>query len=427
MDVRKGAQLSTGKNGLIGLFGTNVTNSGTLATNGGQVLLAAGEQVRLVQPNDPRGVVGLQAFVSALPSYYAEGGGVLNEQMFQHLAQRTALVGMVVKNDGMITAEAGNITVVGSTVLQDGLMRAVTTLDAPGSIIIAGEDSFLTSSGGGIKRRRGTVVLGENSITQVVIDRSGTLGTGGSAGGSSIVRITGKTLELKGKAAVGEDELKGAYLQSQAGKIDVDLRDIDFNFNNGPSEGFGTEPQGPIAGTRFLMNAGATLDVSGVFDVEVPMERNSVLVEVRANELRDSPLQRNGILNGKKIWVDRRISGKRADGTTWYGSELVDANEYIANVPTSMAERAVNGGEITIHASEVVVKSGAQINIGGGSTRYLDGYVKTTQLLAANGKLYDIGSADPDVEYVALDGGFTRSTNAHGGAIRLGQVRWGAV
>jgi filamentous hemagglutinin family protein len=411
VDVRKGAQITTGTNGLIGLFGTNVTNSGTLATKGGQVLIAAGEQVRLV-PQAAGSLIGLRAYVSALPSYY--NTAIFDPAYFEHLAVRTAQVGMVVTNDGMITAEAGNITVVGSTVMQNGILRAVTTLDSPGSIMIAAEDSFLTSSFGGIKRRGGTVVFGDNSITQVVVDRSGIVGTGGSAGNSSILRISGKTVELQGKAEADEDDLQGAYVQAQGGKIDIDLRDVDSNFNAGISEGFDASPQEPHAGTRFLMNAGATLDVSGVFDVEVPMDRNSVLVEVRANELRDSPLQRNGILKGKKIWVDRRVSGKREDGSTWYGTELVDANDYIANIPTSMAERAVKGGSITIHAKETIVKSGSKINIGGGSTRYLDGYIRTTKLVGADGRLYDVGSADPDLEYIAIGGGFTR-TNAHQG------------
>lgn len=415
VEVRKGAQITSGKHGLIGLFGTNVTNSGTLATDGGQVLLAAGEQVRLVPHSADSQMIGMRAYVSALPSYYTPG--IDDPDLFQNLATRTAQVGMVVKNDGMIIADAGNITVVGSIVMQNGIMRAVTTLDSPGSIMIAGEDSALWSMYGAIKRRGGTVVLGEDSITQVVIDDSGVVGTGGSAGNSSTIRLSGMTVELKGNAtaATGENDLQGAYVQAQAGKIDIDLRSVEYVFAN-LLEGFGIMPQAPFAGTRFLMNAGASLDVSGVFDVVIPMERNSVLVEVRANELRDSPLQRAGILKGAKIWVDRRVSGKRADGSIWYGSELVDANEYINNVPTSMAERAVNGGEITIHSNEVIIKPNAAINIGGGSTRYLDGYVTTTKLLAANGRVYDVGTADPDLVYVAFGGGFTRS-----------HARWGVT
>src|SRR5262249_19855563 len=159
------------------------------------------------------------------------------------------------------------------------------------------------------------------------------------------------------------------------------------------NEGFGSQPQSPMAGTRLLVGAGAMLDVSGVRDVEVPMERNSVEVELRANELRDAPLQRGGFLQGKKIWVDRRVTGKRPDGSTWRGTAVADANEYIGNVPTSIAERAVKGGRVTIHAAEAIVMLGATIDISGGSTRYLDGSVRTTVLRGVDGRLYDVGTA----------------------------------
>ncbi|WP_324615104.1 filamentous haemagglutinin family protein [Hyphomicrobium album] len=413
VEVLAGAQITSGKHGLIGLFGTNVTNSGTLATDAGQVLLAAGEQVWLVPQNADSGMIGMRAYVSALPNYFTPG--IDDPLLFEKLAARTAQVGMVARNDGLITADAGNITVVGSTVRQNGILRAVTTLDSPGSIMIAGEDSVLWSTYGAIKRRGGTVVFGEDSITQIVIDPSGAVGTGGSAGNSSALRISGAIVELNGKAGAGGNDLQGAYLQAQGGKIDIDLRGVEYSFA-GLNEGFGATPAGPAVGTRFLMHAGSVLDVSGVVDVEVPMERNSVAVEVRANELRDSPLQRGGILVGETVYVDRRVSGTREDGTVWYGSEVIDANEYIANAPTSMAERAVKGGSVTIHANEVVVMSDAEINIAGGSLRYLDGYIKTTQLLGADGRLYDIGSARADMRYVAIGGGFVRD-----------HARWGVT
>ena len=155
-----------------------------------------------------------------------------------------------------------------------------------------------------------------------------------------------------------------------------------------------------------MMEAGAVLDVAGVFGAEVAMESNSVQVEARANELRDAPLQRNGILAGKKVWVDRRVTGKREDGTVWFGSEVLDANEYVTNVPTSMGERAVKGGKVTMYAGEVVVMPDAEINIAGGSIRYLDGYVKTTKLVGADGRRYDVGRAPVDMPYISVDGGF---------------------
>ena len=100
------------------------------------------------------------------------------------------------------------------------------------------------------------------------------------------------------------------------------------------------------------------------------------------------------------------MTGKREDGTVWIGTKSVDASEYIANVPTSMGERAVKGGKVTMYAGQIVVMPDAEINIAGGSIRYLDGYVKTTKLVGADGRRYDIGRAPVDMPYVSVDGGF---------------------
>ncbi|MDC7787031.1 filamentous hemagglutinin N-terminal domain-containing protein [Rhodoplanes sp. TEM] len=400
--VEAGAEIASGQHGLIGLFGTNVTNRGTITTDGGQVLMAAGERIFLLPHDADTGMIGLRAYVSAATGYYT--GYVDDAAYYAALAARTAEVGMVVRNDGLITADGGNVTLVGSTVAQNGIVRAVTTLESPGSIFLAGEDSVLWNYYGTIKRRAGTVVFGEDSITQVVVDRSGELGTGGSDGNSSTVRIVGQTVELKGKTSAAQHELQGAYVQAEAGTIDIDLRGIELVYAN-LNEGFPVSPNEPMTGTRLLMQSGSVLDVAGAKDVVVPMERNSVAVEVRANEVRDAPLQRDGILIGETVHVDRRVSGKRADGSVWYGSEVVDANDYIANAPSSMAERAVAGGSVTVHAAEVVVASGATIDISGGSIRYLDGVVRTTQLTGIDGKRYDIGNAPADMIYVAVGDG----------------------
>ena len=39
------------------------------------------------------------------------------------------------------------------------------------------------------------------------------------------------TVELKGKASAGANDLTGAYVQSQAGKIDIDLRGTEYSFS----------------------------------------------------------------------------------------------------------------------------------------------------------------------------------------------------
>jgi len=309
------------------------------------------------------------------------------------LYARADLIGMNAVNDGIVVAPEGNISIVGRKIFQNGLLQAVTTLNAAGNISLIAHDGYRFSPfGGNSDARAGELILGPDSITTVQIDRDPRTGTGGTGGNSSFVRLWGNRILLD----------KNALVQSEAGQISIGAFS---KLESGSSSlELPTVPSG--AGSRFMMEAGAVLDVAGVLGAEVSMESNSVQVEARANELRDAPLQRNGILAGKKVWVDRRVTGKREDGTVWFGTEVLDANEYIANVPTSMGERAVKGGKVTMYAGEVVVMPDAEINIAGGSIRYLDGYVKTTRLLGADGRRYDIGRAPADMLYVNIDSGF---------------------
>ncbi|MTD92716.1 filamentous hemagglutinin N-terminal domain-containing protein [Hyphomicrobium sp. xq] len=405
--VEAGAQLKSGKQGLVALFGSNVTNRGSIETPSGQVLLAAGENVYLAnsQTSGIGALIGLEAYVSARPESIQ---GVLGGLPAQYA--RTALLGMNAVNDGLIIADEGSIRMVGHKVVQNGALQALTTLNAAGGISLMAHDTYRFSPfGGNSAARAGELILGENSVTSVLIDRNEQTGTGGTAGNASLVRLWGQSILLA----------KNALVKSEGGQIDIGAFDT---LESGSP--FLELPTAPSAGARFMMAAGALIDVSGVLDAAVPVARNFVEVEVRANELRDSPLQRDGILKGKKIWVDRRVSGTREDGTTWYGTEVVDANAYIANVPTSMAERSVKGGTVTIHAGEVVMMPDAEISIAGGSLRYLDGVVRTTTLLGADGRLYDIGSAPADMTYVALGGGFTRNHARWGVTQTWGNPLW---
>ena len=110
------------------------------------------------------------------------------------------------------------------------------------------------------------------------------------------LRINGRR-RAEGKAAAGESELTGAYVQSQAGKIEIDLRDIKYPFD-GPERRVRCAPQAPLAGTRFRMAGGAVLDVSGMFDVECRSRQLGRRRSTRQRAAR-SPLQRGGFLEAR--------------------------------------------------------------------------------------------------------------------------------
>src|SRR5262249_12053938 len=93
------------------------------------------------------------------------------------------------------------------------------------------------------------------------------------------------------------------------------------------------------AQSQIRMEPGASIDLSGS-STTVPMSRNFVAVELRANELRDDPAQRDGALRGKTVIVDRRVIA--ADGSV--GTAIADVSGAIKAIPKSVAERMAAGG-----------------------------------------------------------------------------------
>ncbi|WP_163540250.1 hypothetical protein, partial [Klebsiella pneumoniae] len=86
---------------------------------------------------------------------------------------------------------------------------------------------------------------------------------------------------------------------------------------------------------------GATIDVAGLQNVELPASYNVIAVKLQS-EFADSPLQRppyaavnadgTGVVYGQTLWIDIRNTGTRSDGTTWVGTPLADASGYVAKV-----------------------------------------------------------------------------------------------
>src|SRR3546814_3575241 len=60
----------------------------------------------------------------------------------------------------------------------------------------------------------------------------------------------------------------------------------------------------------------STIDVSGLTDVERSVADNVFGVEVRSNEVSASPRQRDGILIGETVYVDRRTGARSEEHTS---------------------------------------------------------------------------------------------------------------
>lgn len=333
--LEEGAVLKTLEGGSIMVFAPKIENRGEILTPGGQAILAASEdKVFLADSKDPD-LRGLLVEVST-------GGSV--------------------ENLGKIIAERGNVSIVGLAVNQNGVARATTAVNLNGSVYLRARD------GGAQPNRTGDLTLGAGSITEVAPDDLAQTAVDSQAQPVSRIKLMGDRVTLQ----------SGAQVVARAGSVEI-------NATKTPRAAEDISP----AGSSILLESGARIDVSGLESAVIPMERNVIESDkLLGNELRDVPLQRNGVLRGQTIKVDVR-----------QGTRVADVSRQIAGIERPLDERLSTGGTVTMIAQgDVVLQPGATVDVSGGSVRYQDGFIETTQL-KSQGRIYDIGSADPNRVY----------------------------
>lgn len=455
--VEAGAEVAA-TGGKVMLFAPKVINSGHVSAQDGQVIMAAGEQVYLktnesTLPDVPLVVRGLDVAVTAptpwlfnydqlkgalsglpldnpnVPPLYSEGpyGQSIRDIMLPWMYERAATAGYQVVNNGIVEANHGNITVMARDIVQNGLLSASTALNnRDGSIRLLAYSNGVMASNGDFNNKlmywqTGSVHLMPGSVTSAMPDLAD----------ASEIELSALATRYK----PGRVEVRGSFIdiQSQAnivvpaGTISV-FATSEAHVMDEPVRGE-TEVRD---GSRLYIGEGAYLSVAGLKDISVAMERNLIEAELRINELRDSVLYRDSWLRGQKIVVDRRESGVFTDGVmsgvnwvtdkngnyipgAWVGTPLADVSGYIGVSKTDLAELSTVGGSIFIASSgSLITRQGSLLDVSGGSVRYSDGWVNTTRLRGADGRIYDIADATPDRVYVGFAGGYTRSNARQG-------------
>lgn len=360
----EGSKVTTAKNGRLIAAAPKVSNAGTLEADEGQILMvAASDRVYLQEASGDPALRGLVVEVKT-------GGEVTNT--------------------GDITTHRGNTTLMGFAVNQSGRISANTSVSANGSIrLIAREGATAQSTVDGYVLKPGTTARTEAAGDGLGTSAEVTFGKGSQT-------VATPDLADATKAVDAQDQV--------ASKIEVMAKNITvadqavIRSNSGKVSLVATEnPQQPLAaGTRndsqIKVDSGAVIDVSGVKGVKVPVSRNVVTVELRSNELRDSPLQRQGVLYGQKVQVDLRK-----------GTPLADISGATARIERTVAERSTTGGTLNLSSEgQVALGQSSRIDFSGGSLDFLAGFVKTTQLIRGDGRTVDIGSADPNAKYIGL-------------------------
>ncbi|HEY5759185.1 MAG TPA: filamentous hemagglutinin N-terminal domain-containing protein, partial [Steroidobacter sp.] len=385
--VAQGATITTKDGGQVFMFAPNVYNYGKIVTPDGQTALAAGESIYLASSAD-KNLRGIWVEVGT------GGGTVVNGvEGNAGVTDKTQLVGQII-------AERGNITLAGAAVNQLGRLTATTSVNEAGSIrLVAREDGFvqaatnesvtLTGSTGG------TLLLGRNSVTEVQLDDSDDTTVDSNVQAVSRVVAIGHQIVMQEGASVvaphGDVTFAACFLCNTISDVSLaTAHDIAGEVTAGSD------------GSRIFIADGALIDVSGA-NISKTMESNVIRVELRGDELADSELQRDGALRGEAVYVDIREHGSRADGSQWVGSPVGDLSGWIGSIQKNVAERSLTGGTVNLLSKgDVVLARGSSIDISGGSINYAGGYVSTSNVLGADGKLYDIADAVADREYLGV-------------------------
>ncbi|MFN0317275.1 MAG: filamentous hemagglutinin N-terminal domain-containing protein [Burkholderiales bacterium] len=342
------ATLTATQGGSIIVLAPDIVNNGIIRAPDGQVILAAGHKVLLYQPPD-------------------QDSAQIRGYFVQVSAEKTSLnLTSLVTNLGSISADRGNVTLAGLAINQLGHISAKTAVNRNGSVWLIGQDK---------------VVLGAQSITETPLDLADTttLAEDQSYDGyRASVKVEANTIIHQGRivspsGVVSLATFSAASLDASGNSAVIALGDT---ANSGP--------------TRIFLDQGSLTDVAGNW-ADVPVSKNFITVPITSNDLKDTPVQKGGILLGKRVTIDVRT-----------GTPLLDISGHAGAIPRTIAEKAAAGGNISLLSQgDIVVRGGALLDVSGGGYRYASAAVSTTSLLGNDGKVYDIGSAPKDLRYAA--------------------------
>ena len=95
----------------------------------------------------------------------------------------------------------------------------------------------------------------------------------------------------------------GAVINAPAGEVNlIAIDNPGLLLNNDPIKQAFDAPVSNAA--RVHIAGGARINVAGLDNVTVSAARNSMEVELRGDELKDSPVNRDGPLRSQKVYVD---------------------------------------------------------------------------------------------------------------------------
>lgn len=446
--VRNEGRIQADDGGSVLLFAPQVENTGRIATRSGQVVLAAGQKVYLSSSSDA-GLRGVLVEVDPFPAGGAVGSTVRNDTPQGVLRNGVNDVDALAAQMKGLIAQRGNVTLAAMAVNNNGRIEASTGKTENGSIYLQarGGAQFIaateTTPAQLIASQGGALELGPHSLLitpieapteaqiQAQVAASFVPAEPGESAAVTASRLAQTESLVRKRYALGAGEVLkpsviqldgasvlargGSLLRSPQGVVDVKAEATRFAGTEQLTTLDKTDSQhGP--GERIVIEPGARLDVSGLGGdgetldlargttsefiyqfrpVAVAGAVNQVSAVLVSNELKDAPLQRDGILFKKTVQFNLldAPSGKLA---------VADVSGAVAARTRTLAEASTAGGRLSLSAEDaIVLGQDAVLDVSGGSTAYSAARIATT-VLGAGALQTDITQASADRRYDRL-------------------------
>lgn len=339
-DVRNEGTINAASGGSIYLVGANVANSGSLNAPQGEVLLAAGQTVQLVDTATP----GVSVAITGAPGE--------------------------ARNLGQITAEAGRIGLAAGLVSNSGTINASSAVREGGRIFLRASGDIKTSATSNISANGTTggnvVLIAENAAS---ID--GEVSATGSTGRGGYVDTSGKkSLDVVKAPTVG-----------QGGEWHIDPFNIEI-VAAGPN--FGVMGENVITSNE----SGAHISASTInnaldngINVTITTGRGNPAVDVAHGDITVSSAisKTAGADAALTLRANNNIIINAPITSTSNKLNLTLSSNYQSDYPLDdhavqlNANLALNGGALTVSQSEGIANG--TLNIAGGTTTLLAGSI----------------------------------------------------
>jgi len=390
--VNEGAINAAG--GPVYLVGNSVANNGLITNPNGEVVLAAGNSVELVNPGTPN----LRVEISA-PDNEA-------------------------RNLGTITAEAGRIGIYAGLIRQGGTVRADSAV-AEGGRIMLKSTKRTDLEAGSVTSARGTSggeIIALSDMSSGTTNVAGTLDASASAGNGGFIETSAGVVKVEDSATVTASGSSGA----KAGKWLIDPNDFYIQSYGGGISGTAlsaTLDTGPT-GTDFEIATATTPGgVPGSGDIHVndnvvwtkgstltlTAERN-ILFELSTDTELDAGTTGNVVLNAAGFiqtnagggYIDIKANTLTANAATGMGNGGLPLQTQVVNAvlnnTTSNDVRLRNYGDLTFSASNP--NGGVFVTVGSGD-----------DLIVGAGNTVNAGSLNLDAGHIEILGNTTTSGN----------------